>query len=162
MTRRKNQANGADQDSQQKKGNSPSRRQSSKPKSRSKQANPNPADSVVDRGSAAEFQRQSRQISKEIPGDDQQSQGNLGGSSQRSFSELDADERSDTNRRVGKVYQGTGESKDPAEIDEDGGGPLQGNQTEIAEQQDETEQEVSAEDQAAKRNVSRRDVSRMK
>lgn len=73
------------------------------------------------------YREQARQVSESLPNppDDDPGGPALGGGQPRPFSETDAEERSDTPRRVGEIPRGTGAAPEQAEFDEDGGGPRQ-------------------------------------
>lgn len=71
--------------------------------------------------------RQSRKVSREAP-EPKMDTNELAGNNPRSFSQTDAEERPDTNRRIGRIPAGsTGQEREQAEFDEDGGGPRQAN-----------------------------------
>jgi hypothetical protein len=84
-----------------------------------------PETAAVDQGQAADFERQAREVSREVPDQTGDRGGALGADNVRSFAETDREERPDTDRRVGEIPRGAGAGMDQGEYDEDGGGPRQ-------------------------------------
>jgi hypothetical protein len=80
---------------------------------------------AMDQGQAADFERQAREVSREVPDQTGDRGGALGADNVRSFAETDREERPDTDRRVGEIPRADGTGMDQGEFDEDGGGPRQ-------------------------------------
>jgi hypothetical protein len=83
----------------------------------------------ADKGSSSgsDFQRQSRQISRQVPEIDVAGEeGAFGTTPTRGFVATDADERSDARRPSGHIASSSDDAvRDQGEFDEDGGGPRQ-------------------------------------